>query len=142
LIGLVRHTMDSDIARQRHQKQQRRFANLCRNNGRRTTATDDSSEQRPSLFSEFAAKTEWKGTVLIKYRVDSAVTSVFNHRITFMEAKMMELMASILKIDFNFKLASKIRVLTKQGRSFSPCKCLVTVQKMDLLFLLEGAGAE
>jgi hypothetical protein len=97
----------------------------------RTTATDDSSEQRPSLFSEFAAKTECNGRVLSKYRVDSTVTSVFNHPMTFMEAKMMVLMASILKIDVNYKLASKIRVRTKQGHNFSPFKCLVTVQNED-----------
>jgi hypothetical protein len=48
-----------------------------------------------------------------------------------MEAKMMGLLASILKIDFNYKLASKIRVWTKQGQSFSPFKCLVTVQNED-----------
>ena len=68
---------------------------------------------------------------LSKYRIDSIVTTVFNHRKAFIEAKMMGLLASILKIDFNYKLASKIRVWTKQGHSFAPFKCLVTVQNED-----------
>jgi hypothetical protein len=69
--ALIRYK-DSDIARERHQQQQRRLANPYRNNGRRiqaptTTATDDLNEQRPCLFSKFAVKTEYNGRVLSKY---------------------------------------------------------------------------
>ena len=39
--------------------------------------------------------------------------------------------ACILKIDFNYKLASKIRIWTKQGQSFSPYKCLITIHNED-----------
>jgi hypothetical protein len=56
---------------------------------------------------------------------------VFNHRKSFIEAKMMGLCAWILKIDFNYKLASKIRVWTGPGQSFTPFKCLVTIQNED-----------
>jgi hypothetical protein len=44
---------------------------------------------------------------------------------------MMGLNASLLKIDFNYKIAKKIRVWTKQGQSFTPFKCIVTVQNED-----------
>jgi hypothetical protein len=41
------------------------------------------------------------------------VMSVFNHRRLFQELKMQGLSAKVLKIDFNYKLAEKIRVWTK-----------------------------
>ena len=41
------------------------------------------------------------------------------------------LRAEILKIDFNYKIAQKIRVWTKQGASFAPFKCIVTIQQED-----------
>ena len=37
------------------------------------------------------------------------------------------LKATVLKLDFNYKLASKIRVWDGQGRSFKPYVCIITV---------------
>jgi hypothetical protein len=82
-------------------------------------------------FSKFSDKHGYNGHVLSKYAVDSVVTSIFNHRKAFIEAKMKCLCAVILKIDFNYKLASKVRVWTKQGHSFCPFKCIVTIQNED-----------
>jgi hypothetical protein len=44
---------------------------------------------------------------------------------------MLGLSAVILKIDFNYKIAQKIRVWTKSGQSFCPFKCIVTIQNED-----------
>jgi hypothetical protein len=82
-------------------------------------------------FSSFGDKKGYNARVISKFALDSVVTSVFNHRKAFMEAKMKCLCASIVKIDFNYKLASKIRVWTKQGHSFCPYKCIVTIQNED-----------
>jgi hypothetical protein len=41
------------------------------------------------------------------------------------------LTAELLKIDFNYKLAAKIRVWSKQGKSFAPFKCIITIQNQD-----------
>jgi hypothetical protein len=85
----------------------------------------------PETFSQFKDKVGYNGRVLSKYRVDCMVMSVFNHRSALQELKMRSLTATILKIDFNYKLARKIRVWTKQGQSFSPYKWLVTVHNED-----------
>jgi hypothetical protein len=69
--------------------------------------------------------------VLSKYRIDSIVTTVYNSRKKFQEAKMKGLSAVILKIDFNYKLAHKVRVWLKQGQSFVPFKCILTIQNED-----------
>lgn len=85
----------------------------------------------PETFSEFKDKAGYGGRILSKYRVDSMVMTVFNHRREFQELKMRSLTAHLLKIDFNYKLATKIRVWTKRGQSFSPFKCIVTVHNED-----------
>jgi hypothetical protein len=85
----------------------------------------------PPTFSKFDDKQGYNGRVISKFAVDSIATTVFNQRKAFMEAKMKGVCASILKIDFNYKLASKIRVWTKQGQSFCPFKCIVTIQNED-----------
>jgi hypothetical protein len=85
----------------------------------------------PPQFSKFEDKHGYNGRILSKYSVDSIATTVFNQRKAFMEAKMKGLCATVLKIDFNCKLASKICVWTKQGQSFCPFKCIVTIQNED-----------
>jgi DNA replication protein DnaD len=82
-------------------------------------------------FSDFKNTQGYNGRVLSKYRVDSMEMCVFNHKREFQELKMRSLTACLLKIDFNYKLTVKIRVWTKQGQSFSPYKCIVTVHNKD-----------
>jgi hypothetical protein len=91
----------------------------------------DDPNWTPPLFSSFSDKKGYNGRTLSKYKIDCVVSTVFNHRKAFMEAKMMGLRASIAKIDFNYKLASKIRVWTKHGQSFAPFKCIITIQNED-----------
>ena len=50
-----------------------------------------------------------------------------------MDSKMQSLTARVLKIDFNYKLATKIHVWMKQGYSFAPYRCIVTIQNEDAL---------
>ena len=87
----------------------------------------------PSTFSAFVDNSGYNGRVLSKYRIDSIVMSVFKHRQNFQQLKMQGLTARLLKIDFNYKLAEKIHVWTKAGSSFSPYKCIVTIQNEDSL---------
>jgi hypothetical protein len=101
------------------------------NDGSDAAAVLDQVEEWPPKFSKFDDKFGYNGRVLSKFAVDSVATTVFNQRKAFIEAKMKGLCASILKIDFNYKLSSKIRVWTKQGNSFCPFKCIVTVQNKD-----------
>jgi hypothetical protein len=97
------------------------------------TAPVDETSDAPVSFSDFKDKKGYNGRVLSKFRIDSMVMSVFNHRRSFQELKMQGLTAKLLKIDFNYKLAEKIHVWTKQGCSFSPYKCIVTIQNEDSL---------
>jgi hypothetical protein len=99
------------------------------NNPYRRASVDN--DPTPPRFTAFSDKKGYNGKVLSKYRIDSIVTSVFNSRKHFQEAKMKGICASILKIDFNYKLAHKVRVWTKQGQSFVPYKCIVTIQNED-----------
>jgi hypothetical protein len=88
-------------------------------------------EEWPPQFSKFKDKKGYNGHVLSKFAVDSVATTVFDQRKAFMEAKMKCLCATILKIDFNYKLAAEICVWTKQGQSFCPFQCIVTIQNED-----------
>jgi hypothetical protein len=92
---------------------------------------DEELPELPPLFSKFDEKVGYNGKFLSKYRINSIVTSVFQHRKRFQECKMKGLCAEILKIDFNYKLARKIRVWLKQGASFGPYQCIVTIQNEE-----------
>jgi hypothetical protein len=82
-------------------------------------------------FGKFDDRKGYNGRVLSKYRIDSIVTAVFQHRKAFQQSKMQCIEASILKIDSNYKLAGKILVWTKHGQSFCPYKCIVTIHNED-----------
>jgi hypothetical protein len=60
----------------------------------------------------------------------------FNTGDQFQELKMHGLRASLLKINFNYKLAMKVKVWMKAGQSFSLYKCLCTVHNEDGLTVL------
>jgi hypothetical protein len=98
-----------------------------------TPGVSEELREEPVLceFSKFDDKAGYNGRVLSKYRIDQIVSTVFNHRKAFIESKMMCLTACVLKVDFNYKIASKIRVWTKQGQSFSPYKCIATIQNEE-----------
>jgi hypothetical protein len=98
---------------------------------RRGNAPTVEEDTLPPLFSPFGDKHGYNGKVLSKHRIDCIVMTVFNVRKQFQEAKMKCLTAAILKMDFNYKLAHKVRVWTKQGQSFCPYKCIVTIQNED-----------
>jgi len=85
------------------------------------------------LLSEMNDPAGYNARVISKYRIDSIVTSEFQLRKEVMESKMMSLSAVILKIDFNYKIASKTRAWKGQGDSFSPFKCIATIQNEDAL---------
>jgi hypothetical protein len=82
--------------------------------------TADDASNTPVPFSKFDDKKGYNGRVLIKYGIDAVVASVFHHCKKFMESKMQGLLAEMLKIDFQYKTAGKIRVWTQQGSSFPP----------------------
>jgi hypothetical protein len=119
----VRLENDIDAAREEAQEAEDAYVMYCAV----TMPIDDEPEPepapatevdtRPELFSKFDDKKGYNGRVISKSRIDSIVTTVFNHRKKFQVMKMKCLDASILKIDFNYKIARKIRVSTGRGKS-------------------------
>lgn len=109
--------------------------------GDETPASDEPTEGSetenintlPSLLSKMNDVSGYNARVISKYRIDNIVISEFQLRKEVMESKMMSLSAEMLKLDFNYKIASKIRVWKGQGDSFSPFKCIATVQNEDAL---------
>jgi hypothetical protein len=98
----------------------------------KSTPEDEAlNNRKASLFTAFKDKKGYNGRVISKHRIDCIVATVFQHRQHFQLMKMLGLNAQLLKIDFNYKIASKIRVWTRQGQSFAPYKCIVTVQNED-----------
>jgi hypothetical protein len=91
----------------------------------------ENSTARPPLFSKFKDKFGYNGRCLSKFRIDGIVSTAFQYRRAFQESKMMGLRATVVKIDFNYKLASKIKVWLGHGLSFPPFKCLVTIHNED-----------
>ena len=51
-------------------------------------------------------------------------------------ANMRSIPASVLKIDFNYKLAPKIKVHTGHGKPYAPFKSMVGIQNEDNLAVL------
>ena len=94
---------------------------------------DEPINTLPPLLSRMDDPLGYNARVISKYRIDNIVISEFNLRKEVQESKMMALSAEILKVDFNYKIANKIRVWRSQGVSFSPYKCITTIQNEDAL---------
>jgi TolA-binding protein len=90
----------------------------------------------PLAFAPFSQANDSKGYnchVITKHAVDCIVEADFANRRELMIAKMQGLPASVLKIDFAYKLARKIRVYISHGQSFALYKCTITIQNEDTL---------
>ena len=104
-------------------------------------AEDDA---RVAPFSMPDDPERYNARVFTKSRIDTLVANEFNGRKAAQVAKMQGLTAEILKIDFNYKIARKIKVYTARGRCFSPFKCIATIQNEDTQTIWWGgiAGSE
>ena len=92
----------------------------------RTPPPDPPTVLKPAMLSKFDDQNGYNGLVLSKYRIDSIVMTEFFHRKGLQDAKMRGIHAEILKLDFNYKIAGKVRVWTGRGRSFAPFKSIGT----------------
>ena len=90
-------------------------------------------EALPPKFSNLKDRMGYNAQFIGTSRIDSVITTEFNHRKKITINKMMAIPAKVLKIDFNYKLASKVRVYQGPGKSFCPYKCIVTVQNEDAM---------
>jgi hypothetical protein len=67
--------------------------------------------------------------VIPKGAINNIVQADFAAQKELIIIKIKGIPASVLKIDFSYKLAAKIRVYTGRGKSFTPYKCTVTFWK-------------
>jgi sentrin-specific protease 1 len=103
--------------------------------GPMVTDIDDDPPEKvpllPELFSKMEEPTAYNARFLSKSRIDSILATEYHHRRPVQLGKMFGLTGVILKIDFNYKLAKKMRVWNGRGLSFRPYKCIVTIQNED-----------
>jgi hypothetical protein len=87
----------------------------------------------PPMFSSMTDPQGYNARFLSRSSIDSLLTTENQHRKPVQLGKMYGLKAQILKIDFNYKLAQKIRVWQGRQGAFCPYKCFVTIQNEDAL---------
>ena len=87
----------------------------------------------PAPFSELKDPLKYNGSTVSKATIDQIVATDFQHCKAMQEAKMRGIKASVLKIDWHYKLAPKIKVYCGCGKSFSPYQTAVSIQNEDAL---------
>ena len=106
------------------------------NNSQVIVTVEHCEPKLPPMFSAMTDPNGYNARFLSMARTDSILMTEYQHRKPVQVGKMLGLTAEILKIDFNYKIAKKIRVWNGRGISFRPYKCLVTVQNEDGLTVL------
>ena len=91
------------------------------------------AKQEP--FSHMLDPTKCNSRCMSKGCVDRVVATDHKRRRKLQDAKMRNVPAQTLKIDFHYKLPDKVKVCSSKGKSFSPFKCGVTTQNEDCLTL-------
>ena len=103
----------------------------------RTTISSGVDEPRllPPMFSSMCDPRGYNACFISKHCIDSLLTTEHDYRKPVQLGKMYGLKAEILKMDFNYKMAKKIRVYYARGKGFLPYKCFWTIQNEDALTL-------
>ena len=87
--------------------------------------------QLPPKFSEMMDKEKYNARCLSKGMIDRVIVTDHSQRSTLQDAKMRNIPASVLKMDWSYKVPPKVKVYTGPGRCFSPFKCMLTIQNED-----------
>jgi len=87
----------------------------------------------PPAFSGLFDSRHYNGRCVSKATVDRINATDFLRRKKIQLAKMRNIPASILKIDWSYKLPPKIKVYTGKGKAFSPFRSQITVQNEDAM---------
>jgi len=91
------------------------------------------AEHRPPPFSRLTDPTRYNCRTTSKASIDRILMNDFQRRHPMQIAKMRATPAKVMKIDFHYKVAKKIKVFTGKGESFTPFKCAVTIQNEDAM---------
>ena len=96
------------------------------------TAAEDEEEEKPR-FSDLCDPTGFNCRVVSPATVNRIDMTDFVRRRSLQLAKMRSIKCKCWKIDWHYKLASKIKVCQGRGKCFSPCKSALTVQNEDAM---------
>ena len=88
---------------------------------------------RPPSFSKICNPCGYNVRMLSKSSIDRIKQTDSQRRMAIQLAKMRNIKATVLKMDFNYKLPSKIKVCTGRGKAFAPFNCLLGIQNEDNL---------
>jgi len=97
---------------------------------------DDATPQRvqpavgpalPPVFSKLDDVQGYNAKILSGSRINCVLCTEFGNRKPLQDSKIRGLCATMLKADFQYQLAKKIRVWNGKGQSYRPFVCIVTV---------------
>jgi hypothetical protein len=116
----------------------------ARGNNGRQVQQQPSEKELPPPFSKVTDPEKYNARPVSKSTIDRVMATNFSYRKKLQEAKMRNIPASVLKIDWSYKLPPKVKVYTGRGDSFSPFKSHVVVQNEDsqCVFWKMYAGTE
>ncbi|CAB9531578.1 unknown protein [Seminavis robusta] len=95
--------------------------------------TEATEEEKPPVFSGILDPCGWNLRCVSKSTIDRVMATNAAHRKEVQMAKMQNIPASVLKIDWSYKLAPKIKVYTGRGQSFAPFKSSVNVHNENAM---------
>jgi len=84
-------------------------------------------------FSNMMDPTRYNSRCISKSTIDRLIVTDHANRKQMQDAKMRNIPAICLKIDFHYKLPDKVKVYTGKGKCFAPFKCGATIQNEDSL---------
>ncbi|CAB9529634.1 hypothetical protein SEMRO_2567_G331470.1 [Seminavis robusta] len=93
------------------------------------TLATPSQPAKPPVFSAIDDPEGWNAQVPSKTIIDRIVSTNFQNRKSLQMAKMQNIRARALKIDFNYKMVKCVKVYTGHGECFSPFQCSVNVHQ-------------
>jgi len=90
-------------------------------------------EKKPPIFSSLENPVGFNCRTMSRSSIDRTILGDFQRRKPMQHAKMRSIPATVLKIDWHYKIAKKVKVYTGRGKCFAPFKSAVTIQNEDSL---------
>ena len=98
-----------------------------------TTTRTPAPTSKPPPFSSLLDSHHYNGRCISKATVDRINATDFQRRKSIQLAKMRNIKAEVLKLDWSYKLPPKIKVHAGRGKAFAPFKSHLSVQNEDAL---------
>jgi len=97
------------------------------------TEVEEEPDEKPPRFSDLYDPLGFNCRVISRSTINRIDMTDFQRRRLLQQAKMRSIKCKCWKVDWHYKLASKIKVYTGRGKCFSPYKSALTIQNEDAL---------